>query len=105
MFIHGGDVKRALRDLSSTHYTLISTIDSMEPEFMEGAIIIVEPDMNASPGDFVIARTPSGETTLKRLIQNGTVLYLKPPNPRYEIFPLDDSEIIGVVRGQEKRYR
>lgn len=30
MFIHDGDVKRALHDLSSTHYTLISAIDSMK---------------------------------------------------------------------------
>lgn len=79
--------------------------DSMEPEFMDGTIIVVEPDMEASPGDYVIARNGDQEATFKQLVRDGADLYLKPLNPRYPIKPIGDSIIIGVVREAVKRYR
>jgi SOS-response transcriptional repressor LexA len=80
--------------------------DSMEDEFKDGAIIFVEPDMEAQPGDYVVVRTDETESTFKQLIRDGADLYLKPLNPRYPIKPFPvGGVIVGVVRGQEKRYR
>jgi SOS-response transcriptional repressor LexA len=79
--------------------------DSMEPEFKEGAILIVEPDMDAQPGDFVIAKNGDEETTFKQLMQDGGDWYLKPLNPRYPIKPLGKASIVGVVRAVERRFR
>lgn len=81
--------------------------DSMEPEFPEGAVIVVEPDMQADPGDFVVVRANGGtECTFKQLIKDGNDWYLKPINDRYPIKSMPkDAVIIGVVRSQEKRYK
>jgi SOS-response transcriptional repressor LexA len=86
-------------------FALRVTGDSMEPEFAEGAILIIEPEMDPLPGDFVIAKNGDEETTFKQLVKDGADWYLKPLNPRYPIKPLGDSKIIGVLRAVEKRYR
>lgn len=79
--------------------------DSMEPEFREGMLLVVEPEMEALPGDFVIAKNGSNETTFKQLVRDGGDWFLKPMNERYPIKPLADSTIVGVVRAVEKRFR
>jgi SOS-response transcriptional repressor LexA len=79
--------------------------DSMLPDFVPGAILIVEPDMEASPGDFVIAKNDDGDTTFKQLIKDGGEWMLKPLNERYPIKPLGKSKIVGVVRAVERRFR
>ncbi|KAF1046384.1 MAG: putative HTH-type transcriptional regulator [Herbaspirillum frisingense] len=79
--------------------------DSMSPEFPEGVIIVVEPDLEPIPGDFVIARNGGGEATFKQLVRDGADFYLKPLNPRYPIKALGSSLIIGVVREMVKKFR
>ncbi len=79
--------------------------DSMEPEFAAGSILVVEPELEAAPGDYVIAKNGNDEATFKQLVRDGADLYLKPLNPRYPIKPLGSSRIIGVVRESVKRYR
>lgn len=86
-------------------FALRVTGDSMEPKFTEGMVLIVEPDMEANPGDYVIAKNGSDETTFKQLIKDGSDWFLKPLNDRYPIKPLGDSTIIGVVRSVELRLR
>ena len=78
--------------------------DSMEPEFAPGTILVVEPELDAYPGDYVIAKN-GDEATFKQLVRDGADLYLKPLNPRYPIKPLGDARVIGVVREAVKRYR
>lgn len=79
--------------------------DSMEPEFVDGTILVVEPELEANPGDYVIAKNGDGEATFKQLIRDGGDFYLKPLNDRYPIKPLGNARIIGVVREAVKRYR
>lgn len=79
--------------------------DSMEPDFKEGSILIVEPEMEAQPGDFVIAKNGEEETTFKQLVRDGSDWYLKPLNPRYPVKALGRSQILGVVRAVERRFR
>lgn len=79
--------------------------DSMEPEFRAGMILIIEPELDPQPGDFVVAKNHSDETTFKQLVKDGADWFLKPLNERYPIKPLGDNEIIGVLRAVEKRYR
>ncbi|MEE4375805.1 S24 family peptidase [Pseudomonas alliivorans] len=55
---------------------------SMEPKFMEGDKIVVDPSLEALPGHFVAAkRTSDNATTLKQLRQEGNELYLYAINP------------------------
>lgn len=79
--------------------------DSMEPDFKEGMILVVEPEMDPLPGDYVIVKNGSDETTFKQLVRDGEDWFLKPLNPRYPIKPLGNSNIIGIVRAVEKRFR
>ncbi len=79
--------------------------DSMEPEFLAGMILIIEPELDPQPGDYVVAKNGGDETTFKQLVKDGSDWYLKPLNPRYPIKPLGDSRIIGVLRAVERRYR
>lgn len=79
--------------------------DSMEPEFHEGMILIIEPELDGQHNDFVIAKNGDDEATFKQLVKDGADWYLKPLNDRYPIKPLGESRIIGVVRAVEKRYR
>jgi len=79
--------------------------DSMEPTFPDGVVIIIEPDLEANPGDFVVARNGGNEATFKQLVRDGADLYLKPLNERYPIKPLGSSHIVGVVREMIKKFR
>jgi len=79
--------------------------DSMEPDFPAGVIIVVEPDLEPNPGDYVVVRNGGGEATFKQLVRDGADWYLKPINPRYPIKPLGSSHIVGVVREMIKKFR
>jgi SOS-response transcriptional repressor LexA len=70
------------------------------PSFPEGMIVIVEPEFDHEPGDFVIVKNGHNEATFKQLIKDGADWLLKPLNPRYPIKPMPiDATICGVVRG------
>lgn len=83
--------------------------DSMVSEtgdsFPEGSLLIVEPELEGVPGDYVIALNAENETTFKQLVKDGGDLYLKPLNARYPIKPLGSARVIGVVREFTKRFR
>ena len=91
--------------------------DSMIPEFNEGDVVVVNPSINAKPGDFVIARVCSMagncETTLKRYALVGMddlgreIFELRPLNGLYAPIRSDQLqiEVTGVVIENRKRYR
>lgn len=69
------------------------------PSFPENTIIIVDPDRQAEPGRYVVARQ-NGDTecTFKQLVRDGGRFYLKPLNPRYPILEMrEDAVICGVL--------
>lgn len=81
--------------------------DSMEPEFPDGSIIIVEPDREARHGSYVVVRLKEEmEATFKQLILDGDRKYLKPLNPRYPILEVNGKKatISGVVVQMVKEY-
>ncbi|MCG9052374.1 XRE family transcriptional regulator [Laribacter hongkongensis] len=79
--------------------------DSMEPDFKEGDILIVEPEMEAVHGSYVIAKNGDNEATFKKLVQDGGDWYLKPLNPAYPMKSLDGSiKIVGVVRQRVSKF-
>jgi SOS-response transcriptional repressor LexA len=82
--------------------------DSMEPEFVEGDIIIVNPHVAPRPGDYVIVKNEdNGEATFKQLKRYGDTLILHPLNPKYpdiEVTPRHKVRIIGKVVEKKKRY-
>jgi SOS-response transcriptional repressor LexA len=101
----GGEVVPTSVPVKRHTFALRVTGDSMEPEFREGMIIIVEPDMEPQPGDYVIAKNADDEPTFKQLVKDGSDWYLKPLNSQWPMKPLGKAKIIGVVRAVEKRFR
>jgi SOS-response transcriptional repressor LexA len=72
--------------------------DSMEPEFPEGTLLIVDPGADWRSGCYVIAKNGDHEATFKQITRDGGVWYLKPVNPRYPVQQMPDTcEVIGVV--------
>ena len=71
--------------------------DSMAPEFVEGEIIIIEPDGALRDGCFVLAQ-PDGEWTFRQLARRGDGWCLRALNPAYPEQPLPDlTSIHGVI--------
>lgn len=82
-----------------------SMVSELGDSFPEGSIIIVEPEMKAEPGDYVIAIRDGNQSTFKQLVSDGGDLYLKPLNVRYPLKALGNAVIVGVVREFTKRFR
>lgn len=79
--------------------------DSMEPDFPPGTLLIVEPEMDPQPNDFVIAKN-GGDATFKQLVKDGADWYLKPLNSRYPMKQvLEGTHIVGVVRESVRKFR
>lgn len=80
--------------------------DSMEPEFNEGEILVIIPDADVNPGEFVVVKSEKGEATLKQLKKYGNTFVLHPLNPRYQDMEVKKGElrVIGKVVKKEKRY-
>ena len=87
-------------------FALRVTGDSMDPEFKDGEIIVVNPHIEASPNDYVVVKNIKGEATFKQLKKYGQRWVLHPLNPRYEDEEVKkgDFAIIGKVVKKEKRY-
>jgi SOS-response transcriptional repressor LexA len=80
--------------------------NSMEPEFREGEIVIVDPDREAETGAYVVAKINHDEATFKQLIKDGGSVFLRPLNSAYPIMDVTgrDLRIVGRVVEKVKRY-
>lgn len=74
--------------------------NSMAPDYREGEIILVDPDLAPQHGDDVVVRTPEGKTTFKRLQVTPEGMHLLVVNRDYPnriIEVPEDTHICGVV--------
>ncbi|MBF0185405.1 MAG: LexA family transcriptional regulator [Magnetococcales bacterium] len=80
--------------------------DSMDPEFREGEVIIVDPTQSGKHNQYIVAHL-DGDTTLifKQLMVVGSKKYLKPLNARYPLMEVPDAVwVCGVVVAKFKDY-
>jgi len=83
-------------------YALMVLGDSMQPEFMEGEIIVVEPEGLARDGSYVVAWVDD-EYIFRQIVQHPEGWMLKPLNPLYPNIPVDGLEVVkGVVIMKKK---
>lgn len=68
---------------------------SMEPEFREGEIILIEPEGRLQDGSFVLAQH-AGEWIFRQLCRQGQAWVLHALNPAFPDRPLPD---LAAVRG------
>ena len=82
--------------------------DCMEPEFVEGDVIIVNPHIEPVPGDYVIVKNDAEEATFKQLKKFGNLFVLHPLNRKYDDIELRKGghryRIVGKVVKKEKKY-
>lgn len=64
------------RDISSDSFALM-TLDFMEPRFRKGSIIIVDPYFDGKDGNFVVISLNNSEPTVRRILKDGSDIYLK----------------------------
>jgi SOS-response transcriptional repressor LexA len=80
--------------------------DSMEPEFRDGCIIIIDPTGVARPGAYVLA-AQGEEFIFRQLAERDGLYYLAALNARYPDLPLPNGlgDVRGVVVQQAGRRR
>ena len=83
-------------------YALMVLGDSMMPEFIEGEVIVVEPEGLAHDGSYVVAWA-NDEYIFRQIVQHPEGWMLKPLNPLYPNIPVDGLECVkGVVIMKKK---
>lgn len=83
-------------------FALMVLGDSMEPEFVEGDIIIIEPEGLATDGSYVMAWLDD-EWIFRQLAKEGEGWKLRPLNPKYPSASIPDlSAIKGVIIQKSK---
>lgn len=102
-----GDFEYVLTDMdcSENAFALKIQGDSMQPEFKAGDVIVVDPDIEPCPGEFVVAKNGEHEATFKKYRPQATpidgepVFELVPLNPDYPIIRTDmvPVKIIGTM--------
>ena len=81
---------------------------SMEPEYMHGGYILVDPTVEAVHGKSVVGRTPDGKVTFKKLQigpESKHLLAINPDYPKRIVEIPEGTVICGVVIGyfEDKR--
>jgi SOS-response transcriptional repressor LexA len=90
--------------VGSRSFAIRVLADSMEPKFLNGDIIVIDPDIEPKPLDFVLVLDQtSNHISFKQLIEDGKQRFLRPLNPRYPLVELQACHrMIGkvVYRGE-----
>jgi len=92
-------------------YALRVLGDSMEPEFSDGCIIIVDPGYAPRDGSYVIVEF-AGDVFFRQIVFEGERRFLEPLNPKYGRFELTGPytvrgrvvQRVGRRRSQSKHY-
>jgi len=83
-------------------FALMVLGDSMEPEFIEGDIIIIEPEGLATDGSYVMAWL-ADEWIFRQLVRNDGGWKLQPLNPKYPSASIPDLSVVkGVIIQKSK---
>jgi len=98
------------RQLGKSAFALRIEGFSMSPDFNEGDLVIVDPNVGVRPGEFVVAyvERDQGATLKKYRDRGGDTFDLVPLNPDYAtvtIGPDNPGHIIGVVVEHRRKLR
>lgn len=106
-----GSFEYVMTDMDWSEHTFALRIDgdSMEPDFKEGDVIIVDPEIEPVPGEFVVAKNGDHEATFKKYRPTGIGLHgvetfeLTPLNSDYPV--LRSTEIPLCIIGTMVEHR
>jgi len=85
-------------------YALRVVGDSMEPEFADGCVVIIDPGHAPRDGSYVVVEF-AGDIFFRQLVFDGARRFLRPLNPKYGGFELIPPYTIrgGVVQQRGRR--
>lgn len=87
---------------SAEPFALMVLGDSMEPEFSEGEVILIEPEGLATDGSFVLAQL-AGEWIFRQLVRRGAGWKLQALNSAYPASDIPDLDAVkGVIIQKSK---
>lgn len=100
-------------ELGDRAFAIVIRGNSMEPEFTEGDLVLIDPDEPLHPGDFVVAKNGDEEATFKKYRPRG---YSEDGKEIFELAPLNDDyatmrsdrqpiQIIGTMVEHRRRRR
>ncbi|WP_147195950.1 LexA family transcriptional regulator [Pantoea sp. CCBC3-3-1] len=83
-----GSFEYVMTDMDWSQYTFALRIvgDSMEPDFKAGDVIIVDPEIEPHPGEFVVGKNGEHEATFKKYRPTG----IKDGVQHFELVPLNN---------------
>jgi repressor LexA len=84
-------------------YVLLAKGDSMEPDILEGDLLLVRCTSDADNGATVVARVGDGDATVKQLRKTRWKSWLEARNPAYPPIQSESIEVIGEVVGLIRR--
>jgi SOS-response transcriptional repressor LexA len=105
-FPRGGADEYILANSSYGPHTFALRIvgNSMEPEFREGDVVVIDPDVRPDPGNYVVARNDEEAATFKKyrprgIVDGREVFELVPLNEDYAVMRSDQQpiQIIGTM--------
>lgn len=84
-----GNFEYVMTDMDWSQYTFALKIigDSMEPDFRAGDVIIVDPEIEPAPGEFVVAKNGEHEATFKKY---RPTLIANDGKQQFELVPLNN---------------
>lgn len=108
----GSEMLQTDSDISRSAFALEIKGDSMLPEFRPGDRVIIDPDVEPQPGDFVVAKNGENEATFKKYRPRGaspegvTIFELVPLNEDYPTMRSDTQNIriVGTMV-EHRKYR
>ncbi|WP_421240172.1 LexA family protein [Aeromonas enteropelogenes] len=74
-------------ELGERAFAIVIRGNSMEPEFTEGDLVLIDPDEPLHPGDFVVAKNGEEEATFKKYRPRG---FSEDGKEIFELAPLND---------------
>jgi SOS-response transcriptional repressor LexA len=85
-------------------YALRVVGDSMEPEFADGCVVIIDPGYLPRNGSYVVVEF-AGDVFFRQMVFDGERRFLKPLNPKYGAFELIPPYTVrgGVVQQRGRR--
>ena len=87
---------------SAEPFALMVLGDSMEPEFVEGEVILIEPEGLATDGSFVLAQL-NDEWIFRQLVRHGAGWRLQALNPAYPAAGIAGLDAVKGVIIQKSR--
>lgn len=109
---YDGKFEFVITDMDWSPFTFALKIngDAMEPEFKDGDVVIIDPEIVPRPGEFVVAKNGSQEATFKKYRPTGIDTHtglekfeLVPLNQDYPILKSDETQLIIIGTMVEHR--